>query len=256
MARKLHTGYEWLDRLMPEGIPIPASILISGPGGSGKPLVGLAMVAAWLRQGGKVVLVPLQYPDRAFAEGDLAKLYGLRLRDYAGSFFFVKLSLDLEPKAQAVERVAPDEVRANLVNPTVFAHALALATETLGESTLGTLVFGTALNLLLFSPTYGEKTLAWLQDMLRNDKSCTYLFTVSSSALREKIEALEQVADHLLYAEIVRPERRLRFWVARLRGASHVEEPGWAPFDQKTLAEMKETADESRVANIPAIRKI
>ncbi len=62
-----HSNFEWLDRLMPEGIPIPSSTVISGPGGSGKPLIGLAVVASWLRQGGKVVLVPLQYPAHAHA---------------------------------------------------------------------------------------------------------------------------------------------------------------------------------------------
>jgi threonine dehydrogenase-like Zn-dependent dehydrogenase len=59
----------------------------AGPGGSGKPLIGLALVASWLRQGGKVVLVPLQYPDRTFTKNGLARLYHLQPSDYAGAFF-------------------------------------------------------------------------------------------------------------------------------------------------------------------------
>lgn len=32
----------WLNELLPEGLPYPTTTLISGPGGSGKPLVGFA----------------------------------------------------------------------------------------------------------------------------------------------------------------------------------------------------------------------
>ncbi len=35
----LKTNIRWLDELLPEGILIPSSTLISGPGGTGKPLV-------------------------------------------------------------------------------------------------------------------------------------------------------------------------------------------------------------------------
>ena len=41
----------WLQKLLPEGLPYPTSTLISGPGGTGKPLVELAFVSSWLRAG-------------------------------------------------------------------------------------------------------------------------------------------------------------------------------------------------------------
>ncbi len=251
-----HTNLEWLDRLMPEGIPIPSSTVISGPGGSGKPLIGLAVVASWLRQGGKVVLVPLQYPDRTFTENDLARLYHLQLSDYAGSFFFTKLDLDLDPEAGVVEQSGPDEARANLVNPETWVRALDLADRALGPSDLGTLVYGSALNLLLFSPTYGERMLSRLETMLREDKSRTYLFTVSSSALKEKIAALEQAADHLMFTRMTRPEKRLHLRVARLRGAPYLDESIIVPFGREALDAIKEMADASRLRHIPTIQKI
>ncbi|MEA3406603.1 MAG: hypothetical protein U9R48_00805 [Chloroflexota bacterium] len=254
--REFHTNFDWLDRLVPEGIPIPSSTVISGPGGSGKPLVGLAIVTSWLRQGGKVILVPLQYPDRTFTENDLNRLYDLQLSDYAGSFFFIKFDLDLDPEADAVERLGSDEARANLVNPDTWTRALDLADEALGPSELGTLVFGSALNLLLFSPTYGERMRAQLETMLREDKSRTYLFAVSSSALREEIVTLEQAADHLMFSQISRPERKLHLRVERLRGAPYLDEDIVAPFSQEALDAIKEMADTSRVTRIPAIRKI
>jgi KaiC/GvpD/RAD55 family RecA-like ATPase len=250
------TNFEWLDRLMPEGIPIPSSMVISGPGGSGKPLIGLAVVASWLRQGGKVVFVPLQYPDRAFTENDLARLYHLLLSEYAGSFFFVKLDLGLDPEAGVVEQSGPDEVQANLVNPETWTRALDLAEHALGTSDLGTLVYSSALNLLLFSPTYGERMLSRLETMLREDKSCTYLFTVSSSALKEKIVTLEQAADHLMFAQMPRPEKKLHLRMARLRGAPYLEESIVVPFSREALEAIKQMADASRVTQIPTIRKI
>lgn len=241
---------------MPEGIPIPSSTVISGPGGSGKPLIGLAVVASWLRQRGKVALVPLQYPDRTFTENDLVQLYHLQLSDYASSFFFIKLDLDLDPKAGVVEQSGPDEARANLVNPEPWTRALDLADRALGTSDLGTLVYGSALSLLLFSPTYGERMLSRLETMLREDKSRTYLFTVSSSALKEKIATLEQTADHLMFTQMTRPEKKLHLRVARLRGAPYLDESIVAPFGREALDAIKQMADTSRVTQNPTIRKI
>jgi len=43
---------EWLQKILPEGLVYPSSTLISGPGGSGKPLVEYAFVASWLKAGG------------------------------------------------------------------------------------------------------------------------------------------------------------------------------------------------------------
>ena len=250
------TNFEWLDRLMPGGIPIPSSTVISGPGGSGKPLIGLAVVASWLRQGGKVILVPLQYPDRTFTKNDRARLYHLQLSDYAGSFFFIKLDLDLDPEAGVVEQSGPDEAWANLVNPRTWARAIDFADQALGPSDLGTLVYGSAINLLLFSPTYGERMLSRLETMLREDRSRTYLFTVSSSALKEKIATLEQAADHLMFTQMTRPEKELHLRVARLCGAPYLDESIVAPFGREALDAIKQMADASRMAQIPTIRKI
>lgn len=252
----LQTGFEWLDRLMPQGIPIPSSTVISGPGGSGKPLVGLAIVASWLRQGGQAVLIPLQYPDRAFTEEDLKQLYNLSLDEYGGAFCFVKFDLEIAPEPGAVELSGEHEIRANLVSPKAWARALDLADKTLESGGPGTLVFASALNLLLFSPTYGEAMREHLVTLLREDKSRTYLFTVSSSALAEKIATLEEAADHLLFTQMTRPERRLQVQVTRLRGATHREESIVAPFGRRSLEAIKQRADTARVTHIPAIRRI
>lgn len=51
--KTLDLKQEWLRKLLPEGFPYPSSTLISGPGGTGKPLVVFAFVASWLKAGGK-----------------------------------------------------------------------------------------------------------------------------------------------------------------------------------------------------------
>ena len=37
--KHLKTNKKWLDQLIPEGILVPSSTIISGPGGSGKPII-------------------------------------------------------------------------------------------------------------------------------------------------------------------------------------------------------------------------
>ncbi|MCD6543651.1 MAG: hypothetical protein J7K34_04015, partial [Flavobacteriaceae bacterium] len=64
--KSLKIEQEWLKELMPDGLPYPSSTIISGPGGSGKPLVEFAFVASWLKSGGSVIGIPLQYPSIDF----------------------------------------------------------------------------------------------------------------------------------------------------------------------------------------------
>ncbi len=43
---RIFTQQDWFDRLLPEGLPIPSLTLLSGPGGSGKPLIGNVIAAS------------------------------------------------------------------------------------------------------------------------------------------------------------------------------------------------------------------
>ena len=57
----------WIDRLLPQGFPFPSSTIISGPGGSGKPLIGSLFASAWLKMGGNVIYFLVNY-DKDYAE--------------------------------------------------------------------------------------------------------------------------------------------------------------------------------------------
>ena len=72
----------WFGQLLPEGILIPSSTLLTEPGGSGKPLIGDFIATEWLRQGGNVVFMALQYPDHSFIKSSLKAITKLDLDDY------------------------------------------------------------------------------------------------------------------------------------------------------------------------------
>jgi len=146
----IRTGREWFDRLIPNGFPTHTSTLISGPGGSGKPLIGDTLVSAWLRQGGSVVFMSLQYPRRNFMATSLKAVAQLDLADYASQVVFIELDATI----QGMEAPVGNGFKANLVKPDIWVKAIDKACSMLPEEGPGILVFGSALNLLLFSPTY------------------------------------------------------------------------------------------------------
>ena len=74
---RIFTHQDWFDRLLPEGLSIPSLTLLSRPGTSGKPLIGDVITASWLRQGGSVVFMSLQYPDQSFIVAGLKKVIPL-----------------------------------------------------------------------------------------------------------------------------------------------------------------------------------
>lgn len=244
------TGYEWLDKLLPEGILIPSSTVVSGGGGSGKPLIGFSVVSSWLKQGGSVVVI-LTSTGKDFAEGAMSRLYNLKLGDYVSNLSFI----DFEPTIDSMERISSDTIRANLVKPEVWDKAIEEACEDFNESELGILVFGSALNLLIFSKTYGNSILDKLKRTIKEDKTKTYFFTVSTSAFREKIRILEEEADNLMFTRTEEP-MKLYVKITKMKGVKFSKEEVEAPLTTKDLEVIKEIAEGSRRDLIPIISKI
>lgn len=245
-------GYEWLDRLIVEGFPIPSSTLISGPGGSGKPLVGFFIVSSWLKHGGNLVFVPLQYPSREFSEKALRSVGGIEMKDYADRVAFIQL----DPTISTMERVNEDTIKANLLKPDVWDAAIREADRFIAPGELGTMVFGSALNLLLFSRTYKDAILERMRRTIAEDKSRTYLFTVSTSAFKENIRVLEDAADNLMFTRVERPPMRLYLTITRMKGVKFLEKEAEVPLSPETLAEVREVAERSRKRIIPLVSRI
>ncbi len=247
---------KWLEDVLPEGLGVPSSTLISGPGGSGKPLVGLGIAAEWIRKGGSVVFVPLQYPGRGVVEEDMRDAYGIRLSEYEASTAFLRFDRTMDPYKKRIMLLEDGEICSNLTNPDNFSRAIDLAALSLPNEGPGTLIFASAVNLLLFSESFAEPMYALLRHQLQEDRRFSWLYTATTSTLVEKITGLEEAADNLLISERSEPEGRLLLRVIRARDVRWREEAVELPLDAQTLQRMKRRAEESRMINIPALREI
>lgn len=248
---QLKTNIEWLDELLPEGISIPSSTLISGPGGTGKPLVEFAFVSAWLRAGGNLIGIPLQYPTGELVKTAMKALYQMDLDDYRGKVVYIQF----DPFTDGCKKTGDDTLMANMVIPDIWDEAVLTAEHMLDKTELGTMVFGSALNLLLFSRTYKQSILDKLKDVIQNDKSRTYSFAVSTSALADDIRILEDAADNLMFTRMEKP-MRLFMKIVRMKEVRFSEQEKEVPIPKGMLEEINAIAEATRKTRIPEIRKI
>lgn len=246
---------EWLQKLLPEGFPYPSSTVISGPGGAGKPLVVLGFVSSWLRSGGSVVGIPLQYPTPKFVKAAMSKIYGINLEEYAKKIVYIQF----DPSINEQKRISKNTIKANLLKPDIWNESIKKANDVIEgiteKSDLGTLVFGSALNLLLFSPTYRKSVIKNLENMIKNDKSKTYIFSISTSAFASEVKLWEDAADNLMYTRMEKP-MRLFLKISKMKDTNFSEEEIDVPISQEILSEIKNIAEATRKRIIPEIMKI
>jgi len=247
----LKTHIQWLDEFLPEGLPVPSSTLISGPGGTGKPLVEFAFVDAWLRAGGTLIGIPLQYPSGEFVKTVMKKLYNLHIKEYQQKIVLIQF----DPSVKEIERLNEDTLKANMLKPEIWDKAIAEAEKLLEKTELGTMIFGSALNLLLFNDKYKNRIVNKLRDILQNDKSRTYTFAVSTSAFAHEIEDLEKVADNLMFTRMEKP-MKLLLKIDRMKDVKFSKEEKEVPISGEMLQEINEIAEATRKMRIPEIRKI
>lgn len=249
---RIHLDQPWIDRLVPDGFPTRTSTLISGPGGSGKPLIGNLFVASWLRHGGSVVFMSLQYPDYRFIIGGLKQVAGVDLADFGGRTCFIELDATID----GIDTVTGNHLKANLVIPDVWDGAIEHACSMVPSEGPGILVFGSALNLLLFSPTHGEEILARMKRTIESDKRRAYLYSVSTTAKRRMIAELEVAADNLMMSRMVENPSRLFMQILRMKDTTFDGEEVEVPLNAEKLEEMKKIADHSRKVVIPLISSL
>ena len=248
----IRTGFEWFDELLPVGFPTQTSTLISGPGGSGKPLIGDVIVSAWLRQGGSVAFMSLQYPRRDFIFASLKAVANLDLADYRERTAFIELDATIK----GLEAPAGNGFKANLVKPEVWTAAIEQAVSMLPDEGPGVLVFGSALNLLLFSPTYADATLQQIRRTLAEDKRRTYVFSVSTKPKAAEIARLEQAADNVILSHKAEDAFILFMNIVRMRNVPFLSAEIKVPIPPAALQKMKEIAHHSRQRVIPLVSKI
>ena len=89
--KTLKPGISWIDDVIPEGLPLKSITVNTGPGGSGKPLIWETFVTAWLKKGGSVVFMSLQYPGSEFVAESIKSVTGLDIQDYKEKTIFLQL---------------------------------------------------------------------------------------------------------------------------------------------------------------------
>ena len=249
---RLKSNQEWLSEILPEGLNYPSSTIISGEGGTGKPLIGFGIVDDWLKAGGNVIFVPLQYPKTDFVRESLKKLHDLDAEDYEDSLFYVKFDLDVDNW----KRTDGNRLNANLLKPETWDGIIEEGKNYFGDNgEPGTLVFASALNLLLFSPTYKQPSLDKLKEILGGNKRNSHLITVSTSAFREDIRTWEEAADTLMFSRM-EEDMRLMLDLNRLDGEQISPREVEVPIKKETLKGIKEVAEGVRNKKIPKIKEI
>jgi KaiC/GvpD/RAD55 family RecA-like ATPase len=250
--KKLKLHQDWLNELLPGGLPYPTSTLISGPGGSGKPLIGFAFVYDWLKAGGDVIFIPLQYPEMKLVRTSLKRLYDLDIDEYSNKIAYVSLNPDLD----TWKKTNGNTLEANLLKPDVWEKAINELENLLADGgDLGTLVFASALNLLLSLPTYKRLNLDKFEKLLNEDKKGTYIFSVITSAFREDIKRWEKAADNLMFARI-EEKMKLYLRIDKMENREVPSEEIQVPMEKEILEEIKEVAESVRKREIPKLKKI
>lgn len=242
----------WFQLLLPEGLAVPSSTIITGAGGSGKPLIGNFIVTEWLRQGGSVIFMSLQYPDHEFIKSSLHSISGLDLDEYQDKVVFISLNVAI----QGVQLEGRNRMKSNVVNPENWRKAVDTALEIIPKEGPGVLLFGSALNLLLFSPTYSKGILEEMKRSLKEGDKYSVLYTTSTSAKGDQVAELDPIADNLMTVRGERATRKLYLTIHRMKDVLFLSDEVEAPISPKSLVQLKEIADQSRKRIVPLVAKL
>jgi len=114
--------------------------------------VEFAFIASWLQSGGSIIGIPLQYPTMEFVRITMNKLYNIELKNYQRKTAMIQL----DPHIDEYENIENNILKANLLKPEIWNKVIRIADNMIEKSDLGIIVFGSALNLLLFFPNIQE----------------------------------------------------------------------------------------------------
>ncbi len=242
-----HPDVEWLKPLLPQGIPVPSSTLLSGPGGSGKPLIASMILASWLKQGGRLIYFLInsdrRYAVRLLNHEQISPFYE------SGQIVFIDFNL----KSDVIQTVAENEWQANLLYEEHWERILTMASDTVGRRGNRPMLFAPALNMLLFSPTYGQTVFNKIRSLLASDWHS--LFTISNNVFEDRMQLLETECDNL-FASHGFGQMRLAFRVEKMKGVSFKPEEKEVPLSEEALRNIRTEAEKARKHLIPEIRKM
>ena len=256
----------WLGDVLPQGFSSGQSIVVTGPGGSGKPLIGDAFLRSWLHAGGSVVFLSLQYPDPTFLYESYRRVTGDELSDHEDRLAFV----ELDPSIEGLGGTRGNRFAANVLVPDTLSAAIQRGyervtgrqfTERSSREAIegdpagpGVMVFASALNLLMFSPTWGAAVTRRFVEIM-GDPSLTCLLSVSEKPHAPLVDQIVAAADTVLVSERALDDLKLTMRVQR---SSVQFVPGtWSvPIPEEELRATKSIAERSRNKIIPQISAI
>ena len=179
------------------------------------------------------------------------ELYGLDLDDYKDRILYVQFNPDID----SIERKDRNYLEANLLKPENWDRTINIATEIKKNRNPGMLIFASALNILLFSPTYREALVSKIGEILLKEKSNTYVFTVSTSAFKEEIANWEEKSDNLIMTRMEKP-MRLFLKILRMKDVEFLKKEIEVPASKQMLMKIKEVSESSRNRIIPMLSKM
>ena len=243
----LHTGFSWMDKLIPDGIPLPSSTIITGPAGAGKPIIGAMISNSWLKLGGTLVCLLINF-KRDYME-NLLTHFDKDIPSHKDRLVYI----EFDPLLESVEKSGSHLLRANLLKPDDLDLALKEAKTILPDSDPGPLIYGSALNMLLFSKTYGpmihQKILALL------NSSENILFTIANNFFEEQATEWEEMTDNLFYSHST-GIMHLGFKIIKMKEVSFHNNEVEVPLTEDELRNIRAEAEKGRQHLIPMIRKI
>jgi KaiC/GvpD/RAD55 family RecA-like ATPase len=166
--KTLRIKKSWFEQLFPEGFSYPSSTIISGKGGTGKPLVELAFVSQWIKKKLPIIAIPLQYPSLNFIQASLKNLFGIQKIEYLDKLWYIHFN----PEINKLQQFNEQEIAANLLKETHWDKILKIAFE-LKEKYGDVMLFGTAFNLLLYAPSYQASQVEIIKRLLENNQGIT-----------------------------------------------------------------------------------
>ena len=241
----------WLQEILPGGFPYPSTTVVSGPGGSGKPLIGYMFASEWLQQGGSVVFLLTSTTYEYFC--DTLRMLGTDPEKFARQIRYVELDLTQKEPLQT----ADNYWKANFVIPEVWDQVMEIVHRFTAEVSddPGVMVSGSALNLLFFSGTYQKQIQEHILQTIRSEKRETYFFTVNSDAFKELIIPVEEAADNLMMSRMEKP-MQLFLKILRMKDVPYVKEEVKVPLSREILKSLREEAEKGKRNLIPGIKKI
>ena len=247
MMDSFYSGFEWMDRQIPEGIPFPSSTIITGPGGAGKPLVGAMIVDAWLKRGGTLIHLLINF-NREYAD-KLLEYFNRDIKKYNDRIAYI----EFDPLMNGVEKTGFNTIRANLLESENFDLSIRTAEAILPASDSYPLIYGSALNMLLFSKTYGQLIHKKILALLNNNHNT--LFTISNNIFEEQVAKWEKAADNLIFSHGT-GIMHLALKILKMKSVSFKKNEVEVPISEDELNSIRSEAEKARKHFIPMIRKI